>query len=156
MYKRQYLHQQLVDEIELLDGAAEEFDLDKVLRGELSPVFFGSALTNFGVEPFLAVSYTHLDVYKRQALHSKVCKSLEEGRMAALVMLKDHDLPGGVQGRIQILQKQLFRTGIGVEGKVHHRGFVALQKAPRRHDAGGLFQRKVPSGACTSADQRCV
>ena len=45
--------QQLVDEIELLDGAAEEFDLDKVLRGELSPVFFGSALTNFGVEPFL-------------------------------------------------------------------------------------------------------
>ena len=44
---------QLVDEIELLDGAAEEFDLDKVLRGELSPVFFGSALTNFGVEPFL-------------------------------------------------------------------------------------------------------
>ena len=48
-----YLHQQLVDEIELLDGAAEEFDLEKVLRGELSPVFFGSALTNFGVEPFL-------------------------------------------------------------------------------------------------------
>ena len=48
-----YLHQQLVDEIELLDGAAEEFDLDKVLKGELSPVFFGSALTNFGVEPFL-------------------------------------------------------------------------------------------------------
>ena len=48
-----YLHQQLVDEIELLDGAAEEFDLDRVLRGELSPVFFGSALTNFGVEPFL-------------------------------------------------------------------------------------------------------
>ena len=47
------MHQQLVDEIELLDGAAEEFDLDKVLRGELSPVFFGSALTNFGVEPFL-------------------------------------------------------------------------------------------------------
>ena len=48
-----YLHRQLVDEIELLDGAAEEFDLDKVLKGELSPVFFGSALTNFGVEPFL-------------------------------------------------------------------------------------------------------
>ena len=49
-----YLHQQLSDDIELLDGAAEEFDLDAVLRGELSPVFFGSALTNFGVEPFLA------------------------------------------------------------------------------------------------------
>ena len=47
------LHQQLVDEIELLNGAAAEFDLERVRHGKLSPVFFGSALTNFGVEPFL-------------------------------------------------------------------------------------------------------
>ena len=46
-------HSQLMDEIELLDGAADEFDLDRVSRGDLSPVFFGSALTNFGVETFL-------------------------------------------------------------------------------------------------------
>ena len=44
--------QQLRDDIELL-GAGREFDMDEVHRGELSPVFFGSALTNFGVEPFL-------------------------------------------------------------------------------------------------------
>ena len=42
-----------MEDIELLDGASEEFDPDAVHRGELSPVFFGSALTNFGVEPFL-------------------------------------------------------------------------------------------------------
>ena len=46
-------HQTLVDDVELLDGAADEFDLDAVLTGKLTPVFFGSALTNFGVEPFL-------------------------------------------------------------------------------------------------------
>ena len=46
-------HQQLLDENELLDGAADEFDMDRVSRGNLSPVFFGSALTNFGVETFL-------------------------------------------------------------------------------------------------------
>ncbi|MBQ9390796.1 MAG: GTP-binding protein, partial [Lachnospiraceae bacterium] len=45
--------EQLLEEIELLDGASEEFDIDKVSKGELSPVFFGSALTNFGVEIFL-------------------------------------------------------------------------------------------------------
>ncbi len=39
---------QLMDEIELLDGASAEFDQDMVSKGELSPVFFGSALTNFG------------------------------------------------------------------------------------------------------------
>jgi peptide chain release factor 3 len=43
----------LEEEIELLDGASAEFDQEKVSRGELSPVFFGSALTNFGVEIFL-------------------------------------------------------------------------------------------------------
>lgn len=47
------LFQTLRDDIELLDGAGYEFDLDKVRHGKLSPVFFGSALTNFGVEPFL-------------------------------------------------------------------------------------------------------
>ncbi len=44
---------QLTEEIELLDGAGAEFDQELVSRGELSPVFFGSALTNFGVETFL-------------------------------------------------------------------------------------------------------
>ena len=44
---------QLSDEIELLDGASDEFDQERVSNGELSPVFFGSALTNFGVETFL-------------------------------------------------------------------------------------------------------
>ena len=45
-------HQQLMDDVELL-GAGREFDLEEVRAGRLSPVFFGSALTNFGVEPFL-------------------------------------------------------------------------------------------------------
>ncbi len=43
----------LRDEVELL-GAGREFDMEAVRAGKLSPVFFGSALTNFGVEPFLA------------------------------------------------------------------------------------------------------
>ena len=45
-------HRQLIDDVELL-SAGRELDLEEVRRGRLSPVFFGSALTNFGVEPFL-------------------------------------------------------------------------------------------------------
>lgn len=45
--------QELLDDIELLDGAGDEFDIEAVRTGKLTPVFFGSALTNFGVEPFL-------------------------------------------------------------------------------------------------------
>jgi len=48
-----HAHQQLLDEIALLHGAGTEFDLDSFRAGQLSPVFFGSALTNFGIEPFL-------------------------------------------------------------------------------------------------------
>jgi len=47
------LHDKLKEDIELLDIAGDEFDLGKVRAGELTPVFFGSALTNFGVEIFL-------------------------------------------------------------------------------------------------------
>ncbi len=43
----------LFDDVELLDGASDELDMDEVSAGRLTPVFFGSALTNFGVEPFL-------------------------------------------------------------------------------------------------------
>ena len=43
----------LKDEIELLDVAGDTFDLSAVRQGQLTPLFFGSAITNFGVEPFL-------------------------------------------------------------------------------------------------------
>jgi peptide chain release factor 3 len=43
----------LLEDVELLEGAGAEFDLERVRHGKLSPVFFGSALTTFGVEPFL-------------------------------------------------------------------------------------------------------
>jgi peptide chain release factor 3 len=46
-------HAQLLDEIALLLGAGTDFDMRDFRAGEVSPVFFGSALTNFGIEPFL-------------------------------------------------------------------------------------------------------
>ncbi len=49
----QYDRENLVEQVELLDGASFDFDLEKVRCGKLSPVFFGSALNNFGIETFL-------------------------------------------------------------------------------------------------------
>ena len=51
--------EELCEQVELLDGASFDFDLEQVRCGKLSPVFFGSALTNFGVEPFLE-SFLHM------------------------------------------------------------------------------------------------
>jgi peptide chain release factor 3 len=46
-------HRELLSDIELLEGAGAGFDEVRVRRGEQTPVFFGSALTNFGVQLFL-------------------------------------------------------------------------------------------------------
>lgn len=49
----------LNEELELLEHAGNPFDLQKFLNGELTPVFFASALTNYGVEPFFD-AFIHL------------------------------------------------------------------------------------------------
>lgn len=47
------VYQELLEELEILDGAAGNLTLEAVHSGELTPVFFGSAMNNFGVELFL-------------------------------------------------------------------------------------------------------
>jgi len=49
----QELHETLKAELELLEYAGDAFDHERVLKGELTPVFFGSAMNNFGVQRFL-------------------------------------------------------------------------------------------------------
>lgn len=45
--------QELRDEIDLVKGASHEFDKDAYLRGDLTPVYFGSAINNFGIKELL-------------------------------------------------------------------------------------------------------
>jgi len=47
------LAEQMRDELELVIGASNDFDLEMFLEGELTPVFFGTALGNFGVDHML-------------------------------------------------------------------------------------------------------
>ena len=46
-------YEQVKEDIELLSEAGNEFSEEAILEGKLTPVFFGSALTNFGVQTFL-------------------------------------------------------------------------------------------------------
>lgn len=46
-------HARLVEELEILSIAGESFDKEAYLEGQMSPVFFGSAMTNFGIQLFL-------------------------------------------------------------------------------------------------------
>ncbi|MDR3627688.1 MAG: peptide chain release factor 3 [Ignavibacteriaceae bacterium] len=46
-------YNKLIEEIEMLDTAGEQFDSASVIEGTLTPVFFGSAMNNFGVQLLL-------------------------------------------------------------------------------------------------------
>ncbi|MBO0473666.1 peptide chain release factor 3 [Enterococcus ureasiticus] len=47
------VYKQVLEEVELLVEAGDEFDTEKIAHGDQTPVFFGSALTNFGVQTML-------------------------------------------------------------------------------------------------------
>ena len=71
-------------------------------------------------------------------------------------MLKDHDLAGGAEGGVEVLQKELFRAGVGVEGKVEGGDGIALQQAPGRHTAGRLSEGEMPPGAAAAGEENDV
>ena len=51
--KEDSVYTQALDDIELIGEAGNAYDADKIATGEQTPIFFGSALTNFGVKTFL-------------------------------------------------------------------------------------------------------
>lgn len=60
------LYDQLKEDLELLDGLGPELDVDDIHQGKVTPVFFGSAMNNFGVELFLD---TFLDYALKPVAH---------------------------------------------------------------------------------------
>ncbi|QFR67975.1 peptide chain release factor 3 [Furfurilactobacillus rossiae] len=51
--KKDSIWKDTLDEVELIKSAGNKLEIDKIMTGDLTPVFFGSALANFGVEDFL-------------------------------------------------------------------------------------------------------
>lgn len=69
--------QQLTEELELLETAGNPFSKERFLAGEVTPVFFASALTNFGIEPFFD-AFIHL----APAPHARLATRLDGEEMA--------------------------------------------------------------------------
>lgn len=68
--------QEVASELELLEHAGNPFDKDAFLAGELTPVFFASALTNYGIEPFFD---TFIDL--APCPHARPADSLKGGEI---------------------------------------------------------------------------
>jgi len=70
--------EEMREEIELVRGASNEFDIDAYLRGELTPVFFGSAINNFGIKELLDTFTEHAPAPIPRQSESRVVKPDEE------------------------------------------------------------------------------
>jgi peptide chain release factor 3 len=114
-------HERLVHDIHLLDEAGHPFSQEQVLAGELSPVFFGSALTNFGVEQFL---HEFLDLAP-----SPLPRESSAGEVAPT----DQDFTGFV-----------FKIQANMDPK--HRDRIAFVRVVSGHFEAGMQVRHVRSG----------
>lgn len=105
--------------VELLDGAGETWDRDRFLKGELSPVFFGSALTNFGIEAFLE-EFQDLCPKPGPKFAGKVEVKPEESRFSGFVFKIQANMDPSHRDRIAFLRivSGKFEGGMRVH---HHR-----------------------------------
>ncbi len=70
--------QELREELELLQGASNEFDMELYLSGDLTPVFFGSAIANLGIDELMANFAEHAPAPQGREAESREVSSDEE------------------------------------------------------------------------------
>jgi len=70
--------EELREEIELVRGASHEFDLEMFLAGEMTPVFFGSAINNFGIDEMLDAFAEYAPAPQSRQTKTRVVEAEEE------------------------------------------------------------------------------
>ena len=99
----QYDAQELRDEIELVRGASHEFDPAAYLAGDQTPVFFGSAINNFGVTPLLDAFVKHAPAPGSRASTGRTVHS-DEAEMTGFVFKIQANMDPAHRDRIAFLR----------------------------------------------------
>ena len=66
------------EEIELVKGVLSEFNLEEFLAGRQTPVFFGSAINNFGISPLLDAFAQYAPVPQKREAKQRIVEATEE------------------------------------------------------------------------------
>src|SRR5690606_8574572 len=103
------------DEVELVRGASNEFDVDAYLRGELTPVFFGSAISNFGVRELLDAFVANAPGPRARETESRLVEP-DEGTLTGFVFKIQANMDPQHRDRIAFLRicSGEFRKGMRV------------------------------------------
>ncbi|MEM9058195.1 MAG: peptide chain release factor 3, partial [Pseudomonadota bacterium] len=106
-------HSELVDEIELVRGASHDFDLDAYLAGRQTPVFFGSAINNFGVRELLDAIAAYAPAPLPRATATRVVEP-DESRLTGFVFKIQANMDPAHRDRVAFLRvcSGTFRKGM--------------------------------------------
>jgi peptide chain release factor 3 len=91
------------DEIELVRGASHPFEIDEYLSGRQSPVFFGSAINNFGVTELLAAFVEHAPSPRPRATTTREVHA-EEAPLTGFVFKIQANMDPGHRDRIAFMR----------------------------------------------------
>ncbi len=97
------LANELREEIELVKGASHPFDLQAYRAGRQTPVFFGSAINNFGVEPLLDSFVAHAPPPQPRATTTRVVQP-EEPSLSGFVFKIQANMDPAHRDRIAFLR----------------------------------------------------
>ncbi len=117
------------EEIELVKGATEPFDAEAYRAGRQTPVFFGSAINNFGVEALLASFVTHAPGPLVRSARERTVEPLE-GALSGFVFKIQANMDPGHRDRIAFLRLCSGRYTRGM--RLYH---TRLEKEVRVADA---------------------
>jgi peptide chain release factor 3 len=120
---------ELREDIELLEGAANPFDLNEYLKGNQTPVFFGSAINNFGVEELLDAL---VDLAPAPGPRQSQCREVkpEEESFSGFVFKVQANMDPAHRDRIAFLRICSGRFQRGMKVRHHRIGKdVSLSKA---------------------------
>lgn len=121
------LAQELRDSVELVKGASHEFDRDAFLKGELTPVFFGSALNNFGIRELLDAFADYAPAPQFRETTTRKVESTEN-KFSGFVFKIQANMDPAHRDRVAFLrvcsgkytpQMKMFQVGLGRDVKIN-------------------------------------
>src|SRR5688572_5892306 len=98
-----HMAQSFADEIELVKGATDAFDVEAYRAAKQTPVFFGSAISNFGVEELLSSFTTHAPGPLPRAARERAVQPLEE-KLTGFVFKIQANMDPGHRDRIAFMR----------------------------------------------------
>lgn len=112
--------------VELVQGASHRFDKEAFLKGQLTPVFFGSALNNFGVRELLDAFANYAPAPQERSTQTRVV-SPKEDKFSGFVFKIQANMDPAHRDRIAFLRvcsgkylpkMQLYQVGLEREVKI--------------------------------------